>query len=194
MSKLVVPASARDHIRGPHDAPITLVVYGDYECPYTNEAYYVLRQIFADAPQRVRFAFRNFPLTQIHPHSLPAALAAEAADQQGVFWQMYDLLFEHSDQLTPEYLVAYGQLLGLDLERFIADMTSDETAERVREDFMSGIRSGVNGTPTFFLNGRRYDDSYDYETLMDAIQRAPKGRKSHDKTDPPKDRHSRASV
>ena len=169
---LAAPVSDRDYARGRLDAPVTVVEYADYECPSSGQAYYVTRQLLQDLGGTVRVVFRNFPLTQIRPHALPAALAAEAAGLQASFWEMHDILFEHQDSLEPEYLIAFAQVLGLDIERFILDMTSDESAARVREDFVGGIRSGVNTTPTFFINGKRHDGPIDYQTLRAAIEKA----------------------
>ncbi len=166
------PVDERDHMRGRSDAPVTLLEYADFECPYSGQAYFVARQLQEDLGDKLNFVFRSFPLTQIRPHALPAALAAEAADKQGAFWDMHDMLFEQQHRLEPEYLIAFAQVLGLDIERFIMDMTSEETAARVRQDFVGGIRSGVDGTPTFFINGRRHNGPYDYETLKKAIDKA----------------------
>lgn len=176
IATLTTPVSDRDYVRGQGGAPVTLVEYGDYQCVQGSQAYYVVRQVQEDLGNKVNFVFRNFPLTQIRPHALPAALAAEAAGNQDSFWEMHNILFEHQDSLDPEYLIAFAQVLGLDIERFIMDMTSDETAARVRDDFTSGIRSGVNGTPTFFINGNRHDGPNDYQTLKAAIEKSAKSR------------------
>lgn len=172
MTRIAAPVRPGDHVLGNEDAPVTLIEYADYECPYSGHAYYTIKQVQEDLGDEVRYVFRNFPLTQMHPHALPAALTAEAADNQGRFWEMYDLLFGRQQALEAEHLVAYAQLLDLDIEQFILDMTSDETTERVREDFLSGIQSGVNGTPTFFINASRYDGAYDYQTLSEALKTA----------------------
>ncbi len=171
MSRLTVPVGNRDHIQGKQDAPITLLEYGDYECPYCGQAYAVVKRIQKELGDNLRFVFRNFPLAQVHPHALRAALAAEAAGRQGVFWEMHDLLFEHQDALDDEQLPRYAATLEVDMRRFVADMWSDEVEQRVHEDFMSGVRSGVNGTPTFFINGKRHDGSFDYGSLLAAIER-----------------------
>ena len=153
---LALPVSdQRDHIQGPRTATVTLVEYGDYECPYCGEAHQVLNGLLKQFPDQVRLVFRNFPLTQIHPHAQEAAEAAEAASAQGRFWEMHDLLYQRHAALEPEDLVSYADELRLDLSRFQIEMTQDVHAERIREDFMSGVRSGVNGTPTFFINGFR---------------------------------------
>jgi protein-disulfide isomerase len=170
---LTLPVSAdRDHIQGPADAPVTLVEYGDYECPYCGAAYPIIKQVQARLGERLRFVFRNFPITTSHPHAERAAEAAEAAAAQGRFWEMHDLLYENQRRLRDQDLHSYAQQLGLDVELFDKEMADHAHAERVREDFMSGVRSGVNGTPTFYINGVRHDDSYDIETLLDALKRA----------------------
>lgn len=168
------PVNGQDHMRGQSDSPVTLLEYGDFECPYSGHAYYIVKQLQDDLGDKFNFVFRHFPLTQIRPHALPAALAAESAGLEGVFWEMHDLLFEQQHRLDPEYLIAFAQVLGLDIEQFIVDMTADEAAARVRRDFVGGIRSGVNGTPTFYINGKRHDGPYDYETLKNAIEAAAK--------------------
>jgi len=172
-AQMTVPVSAdRDHIQGPDGAPVTLVEYGDYECPYCGAAYPVLKEAQAQMGDGLRFVFRNFPITTSHPHAEKAAEAAEAASVQGHFWEMHDHLYEHQQQLTGEHLHAHAQVLGLDLERFDQDLADNVYAPRVREDFMSGVRSGVNGTPTFFINGVRYDGSPDLDSLLAAVRSA----------------------
>jgi protein-disulfide isomerase len=162
----------RDHIEGPAEAAVTLVEYGDYECPYCGAAYPIIKEVQSRMGERLRFVFRNFPITTSHAHAEHAAEAAEAAAAQGSFWQMHDLLFENQRRLSDEDLRAYAEKLGLDVGMFDEDLAEHAHAERVREDFMSGVRSGVNGTPTFYINGVRYDDSYDVETLLAALERA----------------------
>lgn len=169
---LTVPVSDRDHVQGPEDAPVTLVEYGDYECPYCGMAYPIVQAAQQRLGDRLRFVFRNFPLTSSHPHAEQAAEAAEAAGAQGQFWPMHDLLYEHQDALALPDLEQYASQLGLDLDRFNADLRDHRYADRVREDFMSGVRSGVNGTPTFFINGRRHEAPYDLETLLAALEDA----------------------
>ena len=161
--------TSRDHIQGPADAPVTLMEYGDYQCPYCGEAYYVIKKLQKRVGDGMRFVFRNFPLNSIHPYAEGAAEAAEAADAQGKFWEMHDTLYEHQDELRPEQLLAHAKWLELDLPRFADDLTNRVYAERVREDFLSGVRNGVNGTPTFFINGVRFDGSYEFENLLEAI-------------------------
>ncbi len=172
MTKLTVPVGKHDHIQGSKDAPVTLVEYGDFECPYCGAAYPIVKAITEELKDYLRFVFRNFPLSEIHSHALHAAFAAESAGLQGKFWEMHNMLFEHQDALEDEDLVSYAQQLGLDTKKFAKDFASPQVAKKVREDFMSGVRSGVNGTPTFFINGIRYDGSYEYEPLREALEAA----------------------
>jgi protein-disulfide isomerase len=162
--------SAHDHTEGPADAPLTLVEYGDYQCPYCGAAYPVVKRLQKRLGKRLRFAFRNFPLTQQHPYALIAAQAAEAAALQGKFWEMHDLLFEQQTQLNPEIIHSWAKKIGLNVEQFGDDIKQGLVEERIREDRQSGIRSGVNGTPTFFINGSRYDGSPDYNSLLEALE------------------------
>lgn len=162
----------RDHIQGPADAPVTLLEYGDYECPYCGAAYPIVKEVQARIGERLRFVFRNFPITTSHPHAERAAEAAEAAAAQGSFWRMHDVLYENQKLLSDEDLRTYAQQVGLDLDVFDRELAEHVHAARVQEDFMSGVRSGVNGTPTFYVNGARYDDSYDLDTLLGALEAA----------------------
>jgi protein-disulfide isomerase len=169
----VLPVSERrDHIVGPRSAPVTLLEYGDYECPYCGQAHYVLQELMTQLGDRVRLAFRNFPLAEVHPHAEQAAEAAEAAGAQGRFWEMHDTLFENQDALELEDLVSYAQMVGLDLGRFQIEMLQRAHAPRVREDVVSGVRAGVKGTPTFFINGRRHEGAWDLQSLTAAIAQA----------------------
>jgi protein-disulfide isomerase len=163
---------ARDHVHGPAEASVTLVEYGDYECPYCGAAYPIVKEVQARMGERLRFVFRNFPITTSHPHAEQAAEAAEGAAAQHRFWEMHDLLYENQRHLSDQDLRAYAEKLGLDLESFDKDLAGHVHAARVREDFISGVRSGVNGTPTFYIDGTRYDDSYELEALLDALERA----------------------
>jgi protein-disulfide isomerase len=172
-SALTMPVDeARDHVQGPADAAVTLVEYGDYECPYCGAAYPIVKEVQSRMGDRLRFVFRNFPIATSHPHAEQAAEAAEAAASQGPFWEMHDLLYENQRRLRDEDLRAYAEKLGLDLGSFDKELAEHVHAARVREDFMSGVRSGVNGTPTFYINGARHDDSYELETLLGALERA----------------------
>jgi protein-disulfide isomerase len=162
----------RDHIQGPADAPLTLVEYGDYECPYCGAAYPIVKEVQARMGDQLRFVFRNFPISTSHPHAEHAAEAAEAASAQSCFWPMHDMLFENQQRLGDQDLHAYAERLGLDLEQFDHELAEHVHAERVHDDFLSGVRSGVNGTPSFYINGARHDGSFDTETLLAALQRA----------------------
>jgi Na+/H+ antiporter NhaA len=161
----------RDHIRGPIEAPITLVEYGDLECPFCGQAEPVLRELLADFGD-LRYVWRHLPLSDVHPHAQLAAEATEAAAAQGAFWEMHDLLFEHQDELRPPALREYAAQLGLDLDRFVEDLRKHVRAPRVAEDVDSADLSGVSGTPTFFVNGRRHHGAYDIETLTRAVRAA----------------------
>ena len=171
--KSALPMPNRDHIKGPIDAPIALVEYGDYECPYCGEAYPVVKAIQKRLGDRLCFAFRNFPLVNSHPHAAHAAEAAEAAGAQGRFWEMHDLLYENQGALEDAYLVGYAATLGLDAERLIKEVLDGAHTARVREDFRSGARLGVNGTPSFFINGVRYDGGPDVEEFLTALTEQP---------------------
>ena len=162
----------RDHIQGPTEAAVTLVEYGDYECPYCGAAYPIIKEVQSRMGERLRFVFRNFPITTSHPHAEQAAETAEAAATQDKFWQMHDLLYENQRRLRDPDLRDYAERLALDVERFDKELAEHVHAARVREDFMSGVRSGVNGTPTFYINGTRHDDSYDVETMVASLERA----------------------
>jgi protein-disulfide isomerase len=169
---LSLPVTAEDHAQGPATAPVTLVEYGDFECPYCGRAHPIVKAIQERFGDQLRFVFRNFPLSQSHPHAVHAAEAAEAADAQNAFWPMHDHLFEHQHALGDDDLIRYAADLGLDVDHFTSDFTGGVYEEKVRAHFMSGVRSGVNGTPTFFINGARHDDSYEFDILAGAIERA----------------------
>ena len=171
-AKLTVPVSNRDHVQGPETAPVTLVEYGDFECPYCAAAHVVIKKVQEIMEDQLRFVFRHFPLTQIHPHAEPAAEASEAAATQGQFWEMHDVLYENQPMLDSPHLVIFAKELGLDVKRFVRELENGIYRERVRGDFLSGVRSGVNGTPAFFINGVRYDGSWDLPPLVEALARA----------------------
>jgi protein-disulfide isomerase len=175
-SALTVPVDPeRDHIEGPPDAPVTLVEYGDFQCPYCGDAYRIVEEVRSRLGDRMRFVFRHFPITTAHEHAEHAAEAAEAAAAQGKFWPMHAVLYEHQSHLADEDLRRYAAQIGLDVDRFDDDLAQHAYADRVREDFMGGVRSGVNGTPSFFIDGQRYDESYDVEPLTAALERAAGG-------------------
>ena len=172
-AELTMPVTEdRDHIQGPPDAPVTLVQYGDYECPYCGAAYPIIKEVQVQMGEKLRFVFRNFPITTSHPHAERAAEAAEAAASQDKFWEMHDLLYENQRNLRDQDLRGYAEKLGLDVELFDKELAEHVHAERVHEDFMSGVRSGVNGTPTFYINGARHDDSYETQPLLAALEGA----------------------
>jgi protein-disulfide isomerase len=169
---LADPVGPDDHAQGPPHAPVTLVVYGDYECPFTRRARTVVRAAQQRAGDRLRYVFRNLPLAK-HPHAFRAAEAAEAAAAQGKFWEMYELLFRTQWALEEDDVVGYATLLGLNLDRFRDDLARHAHAPRIRTDLESGQRSGVRGTPTFFVNGTRYEDLEDsLDALLGVIDRA----------------------
>jgi len=169
VSKLTLPVAGRDHIQGPIEASIALVEYGDYECPFCGEVYPVVKAIQQRLGDNLCFAFRNFPLVKMHPHAEDAAEAAEAAGAQGSFWEMHDVLFENQDALDIEDLARYAAALRLDARRLVSEVQADAYAARIREDFKSGIRGGVNGTPSFFINGERYDGARGLDPLLAAL-------------------------
>jgi protein-disulfide isomerase len=174
MSGLVPPVGPSDHALGSPEAPATLVEYGDYECPYCGAAYPMIKLLQQSLGDTLRLVFRNFPLSQAHEHAMLAAQAAEAAGVSGEesFWRMHDQLFEHQNALEPMDLVSYAKEVGLDATQFRRDLESGTFAPRVRSDFRSGVRSGVNGTPTFFINGQRYEGDHTQLALETALRNA----------------------
>ena len=171
-TRLAVPVSERDHSQGPASAAVTLVQYGDYECPYTRQSTIVVRAIQQQLGDQLRFIFRNFPLTEIHPHALHAAFAAEAAATQGKFWQMHDYIFHHQHTLEDSDLEQFAAAVGLDVQQFAHDMAERPYIGRIEEDLHNGLRSGVRGTPTFFINGVLYPGSWEQEALLAALEEA----------------------
>jgi protein-disulfide isomerase len=167
---LVDPVGPSDHVRGPDRAPVTLVEYGDFECPHCKNASGAVKLLQARFDGQVRLVFRCFPLEEIHAHALQAALAAECAGAQGRFWEMHDLLFENQLRLESQQLLVYARSLELDMPRFVADMNGEVYLKRVREQQHSGDASGVRATPGFFLNGRIQDVSYGLQSLFDAVE------------------------
>ncbi|MGN6168351.1 MAG: Na+/H+ antiporter NhaA [Solirubrobacteraceae bacterium] len=162
----------RDHVRGPDDAPVTLVEYGDFECPYCGQAERVIRELLAEFGDDIRYVWRHLPLNDVHPSAQLAAEASEAAAAQGKFWEMYDTLIRHQDELGPRDLVRYAGDLGLDVDRFREELRGRHYTSRVSEDVSSADESGVSGTPTFFINGRRHFGVYDIDTLTEAVNAA----------------------
>ncbi len=171
--KLTLPVNeTRDHIQGSPTAKVTLVQYGDYQCPYCGEAYSIIKKIQKRFGSDLRFVFRNFPITEAHPFAETGAEIAEAAGAQGKFWEMHDYLYENQQSLSNvEFFARYAnEKLGLDGKKLKKEVLAQAYTARIKEDFMTGIRSGVNGTPTFFINDYRHNGSYDYEVLEEAIE------------------------
>jgi len=169
---LTVPVGPDDWTDGPDGAPVTLVEYGDFECPHCGSMEPIVKELRQSAGADLRFVYRHFPINSSHPHAEAAAEAAEAAGRQGAFWPMHDTLFSHQDALSNRDLVAYAANLGLDAENVSSELSSGTYEPEVQADFMSGVRSGVSGTPTFFINGERYDGDYDLGSLQRAIRKA----------------------
>ena len=167
---LAVPVDPdRDHIRGPAEAPVTLVEYGDFECPFCGQAEPAVRELLRGHGD-IRYVWRHLPLNDVHPHAELAADAAEAAAEQGAFWELHDLLLDHQDALAVEDLIGYARDLGLDIDRFTDDLERRIGAARVSEDVDGADLSNVSGTPTFFVNGRRHYGAYDIDTLTQAVK------------------------
>jgi protein-disulfide isomerase len=166
MSMLKPEVSSKDHIQGKKNAPIELVEFGDYECPYCGQAQPMIKRIQEELGDDLKFVFRNFPLTQVHAHAFNAAIATEIAASQGMFWEMHDILFENQNALYDDDILRYADEIGLDVDRFESDFRNAAFQEKVRADFESGIRSGVNGTPSFFVNGQLYADMINEQSLL----------------------------
>lgn len=172
MPELKMPVSSSDHIQGDDKAPITLVEYGDYQCPHCGAAYPIVKHVQKHFGERLRFVFRNFPLVEAHPMAQSPAETAEFAAAHGKFWEMHDAIFENQPSLSVEFLRELAAGMGLSGQALVKSLKSQEYAEKVRADFMGGVRSGVNGTPTFFIHGRRHDAPFDYEDLVEGIRAA----------------------
>ena len=171
MSLLKLAVNSADHHLGNIHAATTLVEYGDFQCPYCRRAHPLVKRLLKESSNKLHFVFRNFPLRKVHPLAHISAITAEAAGKQGKFWEVHDLIFENQDKLSKNYLLSLVEDIGLDLAQFAEDSKRDEILGKIERDFESGIRSGVNGTPTFFLNGSpilTYDETY--ESLLDAIE------------------------
>ena len=168
----VTEVTASDHVRGRTDAPVTVLEYGDYECPYCRGAARDVREMLARYPDSVRFVFRNFPITQLHPHAEQAAEAAEAAGAQGKFWEMYELLLQPSSRLDLGSLLDYAAGLGLDVGRFRGEVTGHAYMAKIERDIQDGVQDGVNATPKFYVNGERIDGKLPLEGVEDAIRAA----------------------
>jgi protein-disulfide isomerase len=178
--RLVLPVGPRDHVQGASTAGVTLLEYGDYECPYCGAAYPIVKELQKRVGAAMKFVFRNFPLENAHPHAKIAAESAEVVGATGKFWEMHDTLYENQDALEPEDLLTYAERLGVPRAKFTTEVKRPVYDERIREDFTSGVRSGVNGTPTFYINGVRHNGSYELEELLDAVNSAgsPSGSSS----------------
>jgi len=172
MAMLKVPVTPEDHAQGPESSGITLVEYGDYECPHCGRAYPIVKRIQKYFGKRLRFVFRNFPLSEMHLHAEGAAEAAEAAGAQGKFWEMHDLLFENQDRLGGPLYLEFARKLELSAAALQKALEEETYKPRVRADFNGGVRTGVNGTPTFFINAHRHDGPFDFEDLLLAINEA----------------------
>lgn len=171
MAMLRVPVSARDHLIGSENAEVTLVEYGDYECPHCAAAHPVVHRIVQQFGDGLLFAFRHFPLTEIHPHAGPAAEAAEFAGAHDRFWDMHDAIFGNQPRLSVPLLFTLAGALRLPQKELQDALAAHRYAQRVQADFLGGVRSGVNGTPTFFINGQRHDGAYTFSALAAAIAR-----------------------
>jgi protein-disulfide isomerase len=169
---LTIRVNERDHAQGPATAPLTLVQYGDYECPYTRQSTWVVQAIQQQLGDRLRFVFRNFPLVAIHPHALYAALTAEAAAAQGKFWEMHDYIFHHQHTLEDADLTRFAEEVGLSMQQYARDIAERRSLARIEEDREGGKRSGVQGTPTFFINGVLYPGSWEQDALLPALEAA----------------------
>ena len=169
MAALKTPVTPDDHIQGDPDAELTLLEYGDYECPHCGRAHPIVKRVQEHFGRRLRFVFRNFPLTQIHPQAQTAAETAEFAAASGRFWEVHDLIYENQERLGLPLFLALTKEAGLDPQALRDALTSGEFEPRVRRDFLGGVRSGVNGTPTFFVNEQRHEGAWEFEDLVMAL-------------------------
>jgi protein-disulfide isomerase len=169
---LYQPVGTNDHVRGRIDAPLTLVEYGDFECPYCGMAYPIVKQVEEELGDELRVVFRHFPLKEQHPHALHAAQAAEAAAEQGRFWKMHDVIFEHQNALEDQDLIGYARDIGIDAVPVARALEDARHEKIVRDHFRGGVKSGVNGTPTFFINGTRFDGEWSSPAALIAALRS----------------------
>jgi protein-disulfide isomerase len=169
MAMLTPPINKQDHIKGPRNAAVQLVEYGDYQCPYCAAAFPIVNAVERLFNGQMAFVFRHFPLAEIHPCAKPAAIAAEAADRQGKFWPMHNMLFQYQQQLSPKSLLVFAEELELNIKSFKADTLDPVLTEKVEAHFESGVRSGVNGTPSFFINSYKYTGAFDFDSLSGAV-------------------------
>jgi protein-disulfide isomerase len=170
MANLKPPVNARDHMRGDPKSAVILVEYGDFQCPHCGAAYPIVKQIEKKYSRQLAFVFRQFPLSESHPFAMAAAIASEAAAIQGKFWEMHALLFEYQSRLSPATILHHANTIGLDTARFEKDIQDPAIFKKVEVSFESGILSGVNGTPSFFINGMKFDGYYDLESISAAIE------------------------
>lgn len=159
-----------DHISGNPNASVELLEYADYQCPYCGQAYYILKEVQEQLGNNLRFVFRNFPIPQLHPYAIHAAIAAEVAGAQGKFWEMHDKLFENQRQLEDQNLMRYAEEIGLDTKRFETDFSKDEYFRKVNHDYETGIQNGVQGTPTFFINGQIFEGNWMDPSFIDYLK------------------------
>jgi len=169
-SKLIPPVSQKDHIQGFLQAPLELLEFGDYQCPHCGVAYPIIKKIQKKLGKKLKFIFRNFPLSEAHPNAFQAAVATEAAAKQNRFWEMHDILFENQSRLETGALLKYAKELRLNLIDFENDLHETSLAAKVEADFESGIKSGVNGTPSFYINQNMYRGAYEYDSLLEAME------------------------
>jgi protein-disulfide isomerase len=169
MATLKVPVDSQDHVQGSPEAAITLVEYGDYECPHCGHAYPIVKQVQKHFGKRLRFVFRNFPLKEIHQMAESAAETAEFAGTKGKFWEVHDGIYANQEVLGLSLLLELAQMHSLSVQELRTALETREFERRVKEDFLGGVRSGVNGTPTFFINGHRHDGPFEFEDLVRAI-------------------------
>jgi protein-disulfide isomerase len=167
---LTIPVGSADHLQGDMNAPVTLVEYGDYECPHCGHAYPIVKRVQKHFGPRLAFVFRNFPLNQIHPNAEIAAESAEFAATEGKFWEMHDAIFEHQKSLGEQMLLELSERLGLPKGKLREALEAGAFTRRVKSDFIGGVRSGVNGTPTFFINGNRHEGPFEFDDLVAAIE------------------------
>jgi protein-disulfide isomerase len=170
MSKLRPTVNSNDHFQGNENAPIVLVEYGDYECPYCVRAYPIIKNIQLALGSNLKFVFRNFPLAEVHSNATKAAIVAEAASAQGKFWQMHDILFENQHHLGDVSLIKYAAEVGVNIDQLETDIENPQYAQKVESDFESGARSGVWGTPTFYINDEEYDGLWEEEYFLEYLQ------------------------
>jgi len=164
------PVSDKDHIQGTQNASIELVEYGDYQCPHCGHAFPILKKIQTQLGDDLKFVFRNFPIEESHPDAMQAAVASEAAALQNKYWEMHDTLYKHQYDLSEAGILRLAQILKLDVKQFASDIQNEELVQKVEDDFESGVRSGVNGTPGFFINGQQYYDNWEYEYFLNYLK------------------------